>query len=52
MKEILFIIFLNKHQRHFEVIYITDSVVQFSLIARQDETNDIMNKSQQSIRRI
>jgi len=52
MKEILFIIVLSKHQQHFKIVYIVDSVVQFSLITRQNKTDNSMSKDQQSIRRI
>jgi len=34
MKEVLFIIFSDRHQQHFEIIYIIDSIIQFSLIAK------------------
>jgi len=34
MKEVLFIIVLNRHQQHFKIIYIVDSVVQFNLITK------------------
>ncbi len=51
-KEVLFIIVSSRHQQHFKIVYITDNVIQFSLIARWDEINDSMSKSQQSIRRI
>ncbi len=50
MKEVLFFIFLNRFQWCFKIIYIIDSIIQLSLIARWDETDDLMSKSQQSIR--
>ncbi len=51
-KEVLFIIVSDRHQRHFEVVYIADNVIQFSFITRWDEINDSTSKSQQSVRRI
>jgi len=45
MKEVLFIIVSSKHQQHFKIIYIADNVVQFSLIARRDETDNSTSKS-------
>ncbi len=44
-KEVLFIIILSKYQWHFKIIYLADNVVQFSLIARWDKTDDSMSKS-------
>ena len=52
MKEVLFIIVSDRHQWHFKIIYIADSVVQFSLIAKWNEIDDSTSKSRQSIRRI
>ncbi len=32
MKEVLFIIFSDKHQQYFKIIYIADNIIQFNFI--------------------
>ncbi len=51
-KEVLLIIVSDKYQQHFKIIYITDNVIQFSLITKQDEIDNSMSKSQQNIKSI